>query len=181
MNTIYLLLLSFLSNRFVSSYGFIHTLSNKLYQLKSHTQTHVKTCFAEDDGDGLGNPKTHQINLPMMEQMDMRNIRETNPLYIVIWKDCKDCKELIRNFKLLNAKYFYFNIDNVNFNDIETVDFQGEDAEDQRKIVERQNSERKIFNRLRDIQNQNEVPIFYKNEKFLGNYLMDIYCELYPM
>ena len=88
---------------------------------------------------------------------------------------------MIRNFNLLDAKYFYFNIDNANFNDIETVDFQGEDAEDQRKIVERQNSERKIFNRLRDIQNENEVPIFYKNDKFLGNHLMDIYSELYPM
>jgi len=176
MYAICLFFLAFISLEFVS--GFL--IKNP--HIKTHTRTHVKTCFAEeDDENSKKNSKTYQINLPMLEQMGMRNIMETNPLYIVIWKDCKDCKELIRNFNLLDVKYFYFNIDNANFNDIETVDFQGEDAEDQRKIVERQNSERKIFNRLRDVQNQIEVPIFYKNDKFLGNHLMDIYCELYLM
>lgn len=110
----------------------------------------------------------------------MRNIVKS-PLYIVIWKDCEDCTELLYNMELLDVKYFYFDIDkNVELSDdLETADFHGEDAEDQRRIVERRNYEKKVWKNLKDIQTQ--IPIFYKDNVFLGNHLMDIYCELYPM
>jgi hypothetical protein len=83
--------------------------------------------------------------------------------------------------ELLDVKYFYFNVDErVGLSDEpETADFEGEDAEDQRRIVERRNSEKRVWNNLKQVQTQ--IPIFYKDDVYLGNQLMDIYSELYPM
>jgi hypothetical protein len=177
MNAIYLFFLSFVCSRhFVS--GFISQIPHTHYKTHSHTQKlHTKTCFADDDSNHKNNIP---IELKQYGRVGMRNIVKS-PLYIVIWKDCEDCTELLYNMELLDVKYFYFDIDkNVELSDdLETADFHGEDAEDQRRIVERRNYEKKVWKNLKDIQTQ--IPIFYKDNVFLGNHLMDIYCELYPM
>jgi hypothetical protein len=184
---IYLFFLCSVSVHFVS--GFVSRFVSHLPQ--TYTQTQIrsqtqqlfsKTCFANDDDDA--NSKSNQnivLNIPIQDgRVGMRNIVKS-PLYIVIWKDCDDCIELLYNMELLDVKYFYFNVDERMglSEDLETSDFHGEDAEDQRQIVERRNSEKKVWNNLKDIQTQ--IPIFYKDDEFLGNQLMDIYCELYPI
>ena len=181
MYAIYLFFLSFIfsshsSTNYVS--GFVSHLPQTHYRIHFHTQiSQTQTCFADDDSN-------HKKNIPNILTQDgrvgMRNIVE-NPLYIVIWKDCKECKELIRNMELLNVNHLYFDLDTVMSDYIEPVDFHGEDAEDQHRIVERQNSEKRVWKNLKEVQNMIEIPIFYKDDVFLGNQLMDIYCELYPM
>lgn len=168
--------LSFVSVHFVT--GFVSHLPH------THTQTQklrAKTCFANDDDRVNSNPNQNIPNIPIQyDRVGMRNIVKS-PLYVVIWKDCEDCNELLHNMELLDVKYFYFNVDErVGLSDdLETADFHGEDAEDQRRIMERRNSEKKVWKNLKDIQTQ--IPIFYKDDVYLGNQLMDIYCELYPI
>jgi hypothetical protein len=186
MNSIYLFFLSFVFNSISIRYnvsGFVSHLPHTHYKTHSHTQQlRSKTCFADDDDHG--NSKSNQNIIPNIPTQDvrvgMRNIVKP-PLYIVIWKDCEDCTELLYNMELLDVKYFYFNVDDRMglSEDLENADFHGEDAEDQRQIVERRNSEKKVWNNLKYIQTQ--IPIFYKDDVYLGNKLMDIYCELYPM
>jgi len=185
MNVLYLFFLSFVFSSIGIRYyvsGFVSGFVSHLPQARSQTRSQIrsKTCFADDDDHS----KSHQNILPIELKQDfrvgMRNIVKT-PLYIVIWKDCDDCIELLYNMELLDVKYFYFNVEErVGLSDeLETTDFHGEDAEDQRRIVERRNSEKKVWKNLKDIQTQ--IPIFYKNDVFLGNQLMDIYSELYPI
>jgi hypothetical protein len=195
MHSIYLFFLSFVFNSHSSTNyvsGFVSHLPHTHYKTHSHThtQTHIsqtqqlraKTCFADDDDHGNSKPNQNIIpNIPIQDvRVGMRNIVKS-PLYIVIWKDCEDCTELLYNMELLDVKYFYFNVDERMglSEDLENADFHGEDAEDQRQIVERRNSEKKVWNNLKYIQTQ--IPIFYKDDVYLGNKLMDIYCELYPM
>lgn len=183
MNTIamYLFFLSFVFNRISRYYvsGFVSHLPHTHYRISSQTQKlRAKTCFADDDDHRNSNP--NQNLLKQYDRVGMRNIVKS-PLYIVIWKDCEDCTELLHNMELLDVKYFYFNVDDrMGLSDeLETAEFEGEDAEDQRRIVERRNSEKKVWKNLKDIQTQ--IPIFYKDDVYLGNQLMDIYCELYSM
>lgn len=187
MNVLYLFFLSFVfsSNiHIVSGFvsGFVSHLPHTHYRISSQTQLLSKTCFADDDDRVNSNP--NQNILPNLrtqyDRVGMRNIVKS-PMYIVIWKDCKECKELIHNMELLNVKYFYFNVDTVMSDYLEPMDFHGEDAEDHRRIMERQNLEKRVWKNLKDVQNRIEIPIFYKDDVYLGNQLMDIYCELYPM
>ena len=178
MNTIYLFFLSFVfsinNNQFVS--GFVSKISQ--------TQIRAKTYLFNDNAHFENNHKNiiPTNSVTTKTEVGMKLIIE-NPLYIVIWKDCKECKELLHNMELLNVNHLYFNIDMTMSEDIETADFHGEDAEEQCRIVERQDSEKRVWKNLKDVQNRSEskFPIFYKDDVFLGNKLMDIYCELYPM
>ena len=191
MHSIYLFFLSFVFNSISIRYnvsGFVSHLPHTHTQIRSHThisqnqQLRSKTCFADDDDHGNSKHNQNIIpNIPIQDvRVGMRNIVKP-PLYIVIWKDCEDCKELLHNMELLDVKYFYFNMDSVIPDVLETIDFEGEDAEDQRRMVERRNSEKRVWNNLKQVQTQIEIPIFYKDDVYLGNKLMDIYCELYPM
>ena len=185
MHVLYLFFLSFVfSNIGIRYYvsGFVSHLPQTRSHIRSQTHYRIrsKTCFADDDDRSKSNQNILPIELKQDDRVGMRNIVKS-PLYIVIWKDCDDCIELLYNMELLDVKYFYFNVDErVGLSDEpETADFEGEDAEDQRRIVERRNSEKRVWKNLKDIQTQ--IPIFYKNDVFLGNQLMDIYSELYPI
>ena len=181
MQSIYLFFLSFIFSSH-SSTNYVSGFVSHLPQTHTQTQIRAKTCFAEDDNHRNSKPN-HNNNPNILKQdvrVGMRNIVKS-PMYIVIWKDCKECKELIHNMELLNVKYFYFNMDTVMSDYLEPMDFHGEDAEDQRRIMERQNLEKRVWKNLKDVQNSIEIPIFYKDDVYLGNQLMDIYCELYPM
>ena len=183
MHVLYLFFLSFVFSSIGIRYYvscFVSHLPQPRSHIHTHTQLRSKTCFADDDDRSKSHQNILPIELKQYGRVGMRNIVKT-PLYIVIWKDCDDCIELLYNMELLDVKYFYFNVDErVGLSDeLETADFHGEDAEDHRRIVERRNSEKKVWKNLKDIQTQ--IPIFYKDDVYLGNQLMDIYCELYPM
>jgi hypothetical protein len=108
-----------------------------------------------------------------------------DPLYIVIWKDCKDCTELLKNMDQKKIRYFYLNIEKANVYVYDGDNLDGEDAEDHlrklRQEIQEEQSSKKVWKNLEYVKDELEVPMFYKNENYLGNTLMDIYSEIYPI
>jgi len=148
-----------LANGFRSSFKKIHTHSFQ-----------ASTYFKEPYDDFYhSNSDLFQPSLP------------EEPLYIVIWKDCKDCQELLYNMKQQNINHFYLNTDNAAYYALESVDLNGEDAADHLMNNQNEQSAQWVWKELINHSDQIDVPLFYKNEKYLGNNLMDIYSELFPI
>lgn len=75
------------------------------------------------------------------------------PLYTIIWHDCPECNDLLREMDNLNLKTYYVN---------------------NRKNVW-------LDKQYEHLQKKIDTPLFYKDEELIGNSLFDIYSELYPM
>jgi hypothetical protein len=83
--------------------------------------------------------------------------------------------------KQQNINHFYLNTDNAAYYALESVDLNGEDAADHLMNNQNEQSAQWVWKELINHSDQIDVPLFYKNEKYLGNNLMDIYSELFPI
>ena len=77
----------------------------------------MKTCFVEDDDEEFKLKNT--IKDILIENIPM--FYGENPLYTLIWYDCKDCQELLETMETLHVKHIYIN-GGYYFYDIENGD-----------------------------------------------------------
>ena len=75
------------------------------------------------------------------------------PIYRIVWYDCLQCKELLDTMNKMNKEYNYINIENYFF--CTEINYK--------------------FNK------KNIKPFFYRDDQFLGNDLIDIYSDIFPM
>ena len=134
LNTVLLLLLAFI---YIST-GFIRISKPNIIIKKCF----MKTCFYDDE------EKHDRLNKKMKNMFD---IADFEPIYTLIWYDCKKCRELLEIIKNenLNKKIFYIN-GGYYFYDLKSPE-------------------------------ENNKPLLYKDDEFITDELFEIYEELFPM
>ena len=146
------------------------SLSQRSPKINSHPLC-ASTCFQHPDSSDRFYKKKHLFDRSLPE----------DPLYIVIWKDCQDCQELLQNMKEQKVNHFYLNMDECEFYSIDSSQLDGEDAADYYDTIENEQSAQKVWKDIHNHTGEIPIPLFYKNEEFIGNTLMDIYAEIFPM